>query len=118
MHGSPGPPPGFAEFAAALRRANASRELVRNRRRWSQIYSASDDDDDDSGDDTEAEDVHTKSDPSKNEEELWEEEDIESVRNEPSSIMEDDGDREENYAMPSRSGKRDQNPFAHWEWNN
>ena len=36
--GSPGPPPGFSAFARALRQANASRELVRNRRRWPVIY--------------------------------------------------------------------------------
>ena len=56
VHGLPGPPPGFAEFAAALRRANASRERVRNSRRWPQIYSGSSDDD--GGDDTE--DVRAK----------------------------------------------------------
>ena len=43
VHGSPGPPWGFAEFTAALRRANASCELVRNRCRWPEIYSDDDD---------------------------------------------------------------------------
>ena len=118
-HDWPGPPPGFAKFAVALRRAKASRELVRNRRRWPQTYSASDvNDGDDGGNDTEAEDVRTKSEPSDDEEELWEEEAIASVRNEPSAMMEDDSDLEEYYAMPSRSNKRDQSPFAHWESNN
>ena len=119
-HDWPGPPPGFAKFAVALRRAKASRELVRNRCRWPQTYSASDvNDGDDGGNDTEAEDVRTKSEPSDDEEEeLWEEEAIASVRNEPSAMMEDDSDLEEYYAMPSRSNKRDQSPFAHWESNN
>ena len=40
-HGSPSPPPGFAKVAAALRRANTSQELLRNRQRWSVIYSGS-----------------------------------------------------------------------------
>ena len=72
-------------FAAALRCANASRELVRNRRRWPQIYS--DEDDDSDGDDgPEAEDVRAKSEPSEvedEEEELWKEEAIESPHTDP-----------------------------------
>ena len=110
LYGSPGPPPGFAEFGAALRRANASRELVRNRCCWPQIYSASDD-----------EDVRTESEPSEvedEEEELWEEEAIESLRTEPSAMTGNESDREEDYATPTRSDKQDQNPFAHWESNN
>ena len=34
------PPPGFKEFAGALRTVNAPRELVRNKRRWTDIYGA------------------------------------------------------------------------------
>ena len=34
------PPPGFKEFAGALRSVNAPRELVRNKRRWVDIYGA------------------------------------------------------------------------------
>ena len=120
VHGSPGPPRGFAELAAALRRANASRELVRNRRRWLQIYS--DDDDSDEDDGTEAEDVRAKSEPSEvedeEEEELWEEEAIESLRTDPSAMMADDSDREDDYATPPCSDKWDQNQFAHWESHN
>ena len=109
VHDSPGPPPGFGEFAAVLRCTNARRELVINRRRWPQIYSASSSSsDDDGGDDMEAEDVSTKSEPSDCEkEELWEEEAIESVRIEPSAVTEDDSDRKEDYAKPSCSDKRD-----------
>ena len=106
VHGSPGPPPGFAKFAAALRRANASCELVRNRRPWPQIYIASNDEDnndDDGGDDTEVEDVRSKSEPLEVEEkELWEEEAIESSRNEPSAMTEDDRDQEEDYVTSSQ----------------
>ena len=115
MHGSPGLPPGFAEFAAVLRRANASHELVRNRHRWPVIYSTRSDDDD--SDDTEAEDVGENSEPShdentkKKKEKLWEEEAIESPRNEPLAMAEDDSDQEENYATPSCSDKQHQNPL-------
>ena len=77
---------------------------------------------DDCDDDMEAEDVRKKSEPSNDKEsgeveELWEEKAIESVGNEPLAMTEDDSDQEENYAMPSRSEKPDQNPFAHWEMN-
>ena len=119
VHGSPGPPWGFAEFAAALRRANASRELVRNRRCWPQTYSDDDDSDDDDG--TEAEDVRAKSEPSEvedEEEELWEEVAIESPGTDPSARMADDSNWEEDYATPPHSDKQDQNPFVHWESNN
>ena len=117
MHGSPSLPPGFANFAAVLRRANASRELVRNRRFWPLIYSTHSND---SGNDTEVDDVCEKSGPSddeetEEEEELWEEKAIESTHNEPSAMTEDDSDQEENHAMPSRSNKPDQDPFAHWD---
>ena len=37
VHCSPSPLPGIAEFAAVLRRAYASHELVRIRRHWPQI---------------------------------------------------------------------------------
>ena len=67
----------------------------------------------------EAEDVCTKSEPSEvKEEELWEEEAIESSHNEPSAMKKDDSDWEEDYSTPSRSNKWDKNPFAHWESNN
>ena len=36
------PPPGFREFATGLRGMNAPRELVRNRRRWPDIYGEED----------------------------------------------------------------------------
>ena len=117
VHGSPGRH-GFAEFAATLRCANASHELMRNRCRWPQIYSDDDNDDDDG---TEAEDVRAKSEPSEvedKEEELWEEEAIESLRTDPSTMTTEESDWEEDYAMPPRSDKQDQNPFAHWESNN
>ena len=37
-HRLPDRPPGFAKFFAILRHVNASRELVRDRQRWSEIY--------------------------------------------------------------------------------
>ena len=40
--GSPGPPPGFEAFARGLRKLNAPRELVKNARRWSTVYDATD----------------------------------------------------------------------------
>lgn len=38
VRGSPGPPPGFDEFAKVLREANVPRVLLKNRRRWSEIF--------------------------------------------------------------------------------
>ena len=106
VHRLPGQPPGFVEFMAALRCANASRELVRSRCRWSQIYSNDDGSDDD--DHMEVGDVRTKSEPSEvedeEEEELWEEEAIDSPRTDPSAMMADNSHRED-YPMPPHSDK-------------
>ena len=38
VRGSPGPPPGFRAFARVLREENVPRVLVRNRRRWNEIF--------------------------------------------------------------------------------
>ena len=37
---SPGPPPGFDSFARGLQELNIPRELIRNQRRWTEIYRA------------------------------------------------------------------------------
>ena len=107
MHGPPGPPLGFAEFAAVLRRANAN------------FYR--DEDDDDSNDGREVEGVRAKSEPSEvedEEEKLCEEEGIESPHTDPSAMTAEDSDQEEDYGTPPHGDKQDQNPFAHWESNN
>ena len=41
VRGSPGPPPGFDKFAGVLRRANMPRVLLRNQRRWNEMFEKS-----------------------------------------------------------------------------
>ena len=38
IRGSPGPPPGFNRFAQVLREANVPRALIKNQRRWREIF--------------------------------------------------------------------------------
>ena len=38
IRGSPGPPPGFNKFAQVLREANVPRALIKNQRRWDEIF--------------------------------------------------------------------------------
>ena len=38
IRGSPGPPPGFNKFAQVLREANVPRALIKNQRRWNEIF--------------------------------------------------------------------------------
>ena len=41
IRGSPGPPPGFNKFAQVLRETNVPRALIKNQRRWDEIFEKS-----------------------------------------------------------------------------
>ena len=41
VRGSPGPPPGFNKFAQVLRETNVPRALIKNQRRWDEIFGKS-----------------------------------------------------------------------------
>ena len=92
QRGSPGPPPGFVKFASALRRANASRELVRNRRRWGMVYDGGADDSDDEVA------VATSASTGKR-----------------AGAGDDEADSEETYGTPAPKPEGAEDAFAQWE---